>query len=1085
MAIFRGDGGAGDSNNDATLLAVTQQAVIATTKASDAAASAVSASDSATTATNKAAAASTSATNAANSATGVAQYATAAANSATASANSATAAATSATEASTAETNAETAETNAETAESNASTSAATATTKASEAATSASSASTSASTATTKASEASTSASNASTSESNAATSASGASTSATNASNSATAAGSSASGASTSATNASNSASAASTSETNAGNSETAAASSASTASTAATSAGDSATAASGSASTASTQASAAATSATNASTSETNASTSATNAATSETNAETAKTNAETAEANAETAETNAAASATTATTKASEASTSATSAATSETNASNSASAASTSAATATTKASEASTSATNAATSASTATTQATNASTSASSSSDSATSAGTAQTAAEAARDAALAAFDSFDDRYLGQKSVAPTTDNDGNPLVTGTLYFNTTSSEMKVWDGSAWLNAYASLSGAMLKINNLSDLNNAGTSRTNLGLGTAATTASTDYATAAQGTKVDGIEANADVTDTANVVASLSAGTGIGLSAGGAISNTAPDQTVALTGAGTTSVSGTYPNFTITGTGATYTAGSGLSLTGTVFANTAPDQTVALTGSGATSISGTYPNFTISSVNTTYSVGDGGLSQINFTSADHTKLNGIATGATNVTNNNQLTNGRGFVTSSGNTVIGTDSDINTSGAIVVDQLNMTDGVIQSHSTRTMTLANLGYTGATNANNYSFPYTIATTSTGNAVARRDASGDINARLFRSEYDSTNASCNYFMTQVDTASNNYMRPSTPAQVRSALNVANGANNYSFPYTVSTSAGNNTVVQRHASGYIFANYFNTTPNTVSSGVTQVCVETGNDGYIRHGNAAAIKAFIGLGAITTPTLTSPGANQIKLTNRSSYGSPNFRIKRGSANLLYTEDRDGVITITGGTTATGNQTISVQVFDFGGTSSTATVTVTLAAAYRYYRLTSFSPVGTAGYMTQFRLNSGLNGTSPIVISDANFSASFSYSGYPPANANNATGQGWWPLGHSGATYTADWIKIDAGSSIVVASLFLQWNSSYWSANATLQGSDDGSSWTTMKTITGMTAGSSNTVNI
>ena len=38
MAIFRGDGGAGDSNTDATLSLVTAQAVIATTKASDAAA---------------------------------------------------------------------------------------------------------------------------------------------------------------------------------------------------------------------------------------------------------------------------------------------------------------------------------------------------------------------------------------------------------------------------------------------------------------------------------------------------------------------------------------------------------------------------------------------------------------------------------------------------------------------------------------------------------------------------------------------------------------------------------------------------------------------------------------------------------------------------------------------------------------------------------------------------------------------------------------------------------------------------------------------------------------------------------------
>jgi hypothetical protein len=41
----------------------------------------------------------------------------------------------------------------------------------------------------------------------------------------------------------------------------------------------------------------------------------------------------------------------------------------------------------------------------------------------------------------------------------------------------------------MKVWDGSQWLNAYASLSGALLATNNLSDLNNKATARTNLGV--------------------------------------------------------------------------------------------------------------------------------------------------------------------------------------------------------------------------------------------------------------------------------------------------------------------------------------------------------------------------------------------------------------------------------------------------------------------------------------------------------------------------------------------------------------------------------------------------------------------
>jgi len=47
---------------------------------------------------------------------------------------------------------------------------------------------------------------------------------------------------------------------------------------------------------------------------------------------------------------------------------------------------------------------------------------------------------------------------------------------------------------------------------------------------------------------------------------------ASISAGTGISYdNSTGVVTNSAPDQVVALTGAGTTSISGTYPNFTIT----------------------------------------------------------------------------------------------------------------------------------------------------------------------------------------------------------------------------------------------------------------------------------------------------------------------------------------------------------------------------------------------------------------------------------------------------------------------------------------------------------------------------------
>ena len=60
-------------------------------------------------------------------------------------------------------------------------------------------------------------------------------------------------------------------------------------------------------------------------------------------------------------------------------------------------------------------------------------------------------------TAAAASATAAAASYDSFDDRYLGPKSTAPSVDNDGNALVTGALYWNSVSNTMFAWTGSAW----------------------------------------------------------------------------------------------------------------------------------------------------------------------------------------------------------------------------------------------------------------------------------------------------------------------------------------------------------------------------------------------------------------------------------------------------------------------------------------------------------------------------------------------------------------------------------------------------------------------------------------------------
>ena len=152
-------------------------------------------------------------------------------------------------------------------------------------------------------------------------------------------------------------------------------------------------------------------------------------------------------------------------------------------------------ATTSATAAAASASAASTSASNASTSASNASTSASNASSSASAASTSASNAATAQTAAEAARDSALAAYDNFDDRYLGPKASNPSVDNDGNALLAGALYYNTTVPEMRLYTGSAWVAAYVSGAAYLLTANNLSELSaTASTVRTNLGLGTAST---------------------------------------------------------------------------------------------------------------------------------------------------------------------------------------------------------------------------------------------------------------------------------------------------------------------------------------------------------------------------------------------------------------------------------------------------------------------------------------------------------------------------------------------------------------------------------------------------------------
>jgi hypothetical protein len=189
--------------------------------------------------------------------------------------------------------------------------------------------------------------------------------------------------------------------------------------------------------------------------------------------------------------------------------------------------------------ATTKAAEAATSASAASSSATAAATSESNASTSATNSETAKTAAEAAQVAAElaetnaeTAQAAAELALDSFDDRYLGAKSSAPTTDNDGDALAEGAMYYDTVDDIIYVWNGSIW-QTITTGSGGLQSANNLSDVASAATSRTNLGLTigsdvqahSAVLDATTASYTTAEETKLAGIETAATADQTAGEI--------------------------------------------------------------------------------------------------------------------------------------------------------------------------------------------------------------------------------------------------------------------------------------------------------------------------------------------------------------------------------------------------------------------------------------------------------------------------------------------------------------------------------------------------------------------------------
>jgi len=290
------------------------------------------------------------------------------------------------------------------------------------------------------------------------------------------------------------------------------------------------------------------------------------------------------------------------------------------------------------------------------------------------------TNAETAKTAAETAQTAAELALDTFDDRYLGAKSTSggdPTVDNDGDALIDGALFFDTTNNVTKVYNlgTTSWLRTTPT-SAEQTNIDTVSGISANVT--TVAGISANVTTVagiSADVTTvAADGADIGtvaGISAN--VTTVAGVSSDVTTVAGISAD----VTTVAADGTdigaVAGISSDVTSVAGVSANVTtVAGISANVTTVAGISANVTTVAgDTANIATIATDLSGSDNI-GTVAG-SISNVN---NVG-GSIANVNTVATNLTSVNSFAnvyrTGATDPTTS--LDEGDLFYNSTTNTL--------------------------------------------------------------------------------------------------------------------------------------------------------------------------------------------------------------------------------------------------------------------------------------------------------------------------------------------------------------------------------------------------------------------------
>ena len=193
--------------------------------------------------------------------------------------------------------------------------------------------------------------------------------------------------------------------------------------------------------------------------------------------------------------------------------------------------------------------------------------------------------------------------FDQFETIYLGSKSSDPATDNDGDPLIDGALYFNTTDNRLKVYDLGNTVWKFTAPSPA--EQGNID------------ALGPIAADVSSVAAIDGDVTTVAGIDA--DVTTVAGISANVTTVAGISADVTAVVGDATDIGTVAtdLTGANTIG--------TVAGVAANVTTVAGISADVTAVAGDATDiGTVSSNIANVNTVAGISANVTTVATNTT-----------------------------------------------------------------------------------------------------------------------------------------------------------------------------------------------------------------------------------------------------------------------------------------------------------------------------------------------------------------------------------------------------------------------------------------------------------------------------